>query len=261
MEESNFIYQLTQKLLVINLLRYFLVAGPAFLIFYVVFKQKWQFKRIQFNFPKTSDYVREVTYSVITVLIFVGVALIAFASPLKEFNLVYTDFAAYGWGWWCMSVLIMIVMHDTYFYWTHRAMHHPALFKTFHLVHHKSTNPSPWASYSFHPLEAVVEASIIFPIAFLVPFHPSALMTFLLFMMIYNVYGHLGFEILPKRFHLHPIGKWLNTSVTHNMHHKYFEKNYGLYFLFWDRLMGTMHPDYDKKYEEVDLKRTRSVAK
>jgi len=40
-------------------------------------------------------------------------------------------------------------------------MHHKKLFRWFHLVHHQSTNPSPWAAYAFHPLEAVVEAGII----------------------------------------------------------------------------------------------------
>lgn len=256
MADLDFIYELLQRLLIINFLRYFLIAGPVFFIFYVLYRQKWQFKRIQFKFPKRSDYSREVMYSIITILVFVGVALIAFASPLRQFNLAYTEISTRGWLWWFASIFLMIVLHDTYFYWTHRAMHHPSLYNIFHVVHHKSTNPSPWASYSFHPTEAVVQASIIFPIAYLIPFHPTALMVFLLFMMSYNVYGHLGYEILPKRFHLNPIGKWINTSVTHNMHHEYFRGNYGLYFLFWDRLMGTLHPDYDKHYAELDIKRS-----
>lgn len=257
MADQEFIYDLFQKMMLVNFLRYFLVAGAAFLFFYIIFGQKWKFKRIQSSFPKSSDYYRELTYSMITILIFVGIGMIVFASPLRKFNQVYTDFSEHGWTWWFVSVLLMIIMHDTYFYWTHRAMHHPSLFKIFHLVHHKSTNPSPWASYSFHPLEGIVEAGIIFPIAFLIPFHPTALMTFLLFMMVYNVYGHLGYELFPKKFHLHPIGKWINTSVNHNMHHKYFNDNYGLYFLFWDRMMGTIHQDYDKVYAEVDHKRTK----
>ncbi|MGL1488967.1 sterol desaturase family protein, partial [Vibrio parahaemolyticus] len=39
-------------------------------------------------------------------------------------------------------------------------MHNKRIFKYVHLVHHHSTNPSPWAAYAFHPLEAVVEVGI-----------------------------------------------------------------------------------------------------
>jgi sterol desaturase/sphingolipid hydroxylase (fatty acid hydroxylase superfamily) len=67
----------------------------------------------------------------------------------------------YGWGYFFISVAVMLVLHDAYFYWTHRAMHRPRLFKVFHRVHHLSTNPSQWAAFAFHPLEAVVEAGIL----------------------------------------------------------------------------------------------------
>ncbi len=70
-------------------------------------------------------------------------------------------------------------------------------------------------------------------------------------MIIYNVYGHLGWELYPKGFSKHWLGKWINTSVNHNMHHQYFKGNYGLYFLFWDRLMGTIRPDYEERFEAV----------
>jgi sterol desaturase/sphingolipid hydroxylase (fatty acid hydroxylase superfamily) len=151
----------------------------------------------------------------------------------------------------------MIFLHDTYFYWAHRLMHQPKLFRYFHNVHHKSTNPSPWAAYAFQPLEGIVEAAIIFPIIFLIPFHKTALLAFLIFMMTYNVYGHLGYEIFPKTFNKHPIGRWLNTSVNHNQHHKYFTGNFGLYFLFWDRWLGTIRNDYDTEFAEVDSRRSR----
>ena len=248
--------ELTERIFTINFVRYFGFSGAAFIVFYVLLRNRWHRKKIQFVFPSASDYRREISYSFITILIFVGVGLIVFATPLRHYNLRYQNISDHSWGYWVFSVVAMIFLHDTYFYWLHRAMHHPRVFKILHLVHHKSTNPSPWASYAFHPLEGVVEASIIFPIAFLIPFHSTALLAFLLFMMAYNVYGHLGFELFPKRFNKHPIGKWLNTSVNHNLHHKHFNGNYGLYFLFWDRWLGTIREDYDSSYAEVDKKRS-----
>ena len=104
---------------------------------------------------------------------------------------------------------------------------------------------------AFHPLEAVVEAFIIVLIAFLFPVHPLAVGIFLLFMMVYNVYGHLGYELYPKGFSKSFVGKWINTSVNHNLHHQTFTGNYGLYFLYWDRWMGTLQEDYDEKFDQV----------
>jgi sterol desaturase/sphingolipid hydroxylase (fatty acid hydroxylase superfamily) len=43
----------------------------------------------------------------------------------------------------------------------------------------------------------------------------------------------------------------MNTSIAHNMHHRYFKGNYGLYFLVWDRLIGTLNENYDKAFEEI----------
>ena len=102
-----------------------------------------------------------------------------------------------------------------------------------------------------HPLEAIVEAGIFAIFLFTIPIHPLHLFIFFLLMILYNVYGHLGFELYPKGFNRHFIGRWINTSVNHNLHHQYFKGNYGLYFTFWDRMMGTIRKDYDQKFEEV----------
>lgn len=130
-------------------------------------------------------------------------------------------------------------------------MHHPRLFKYIHLIHHKSTNPSPWAAYSFHPIEAIIEQGIIVIFFFTIPIHISHLSIFFTFSILYNVYGHLGYELYPKGFNKTFIGKWINTSTSHNQHHQYYNGNYGLYTLIWDRIFNTIRKDYDIKYEEI----------
>ncbi len=241
--------------------RYFILALIATLIFYVAFKRQWQFKKIQSAFPESKDFAREIGYSIGSMLIF---GLIAYAiliyPPIASHTLEYRDIHAYNWAWYGSAFFIMLVVHDSYFYWTHRLMHHPKLFKYFHLVHHKSTNPSPWAAYAFHPLEAIVEAGILPVLVFTLPLHITHIVIFFFIMIVYNVYGHLGYELYPKGFSKSSVGRFINTSVNHNLHHQYFKGNYGLYFLWWDRWMGTIRKDYDQRFEEVKS-RKRSNSK
>jgi sterol desaturase/sphingolipid hydroxylase (fatty acid hydroxylase superfamily) len=246
---------LINRLLFFNFVRYALIAAIFFLIWYVLFRKKWAFKKIQNEFPKNSDYKREIAYSLFTVLLFSGVAYIMLTEPVSNYTLRYHELSDRSTAYWWFSLFLMLLLHDTYFYWAHRLMHHKKLFKHFHLVHHKSTNPSPWAAYAFHPLEGIVEAFVIFPIVLLIPHHMSAIVAFLFIMMVYNVYGHLGYELYPKGFGKNWFGKWINTSINHNLHHKHVTGNYGLYFLFWDRWMGTIREEYDTEIERVDDKR------
>ena len=232
--------------------RYLLLASLAFLIFYVLLKKKIAGKKIQQNFPRILDYTREIGFSILTIFIMAFIPAIVIGSPsLSKYTRFYTDIHQHSMTWFVLAFPVMAVIHDTYFYWMHRAIHHPGVFKLIHLVHHRSTNPSPFAAYAFHPLEAILEAGIFLVFVFTIPVHFYHLIFFFLFMIIYNVYGHLGWELYPKGFSTHWLGKWINTSVNHNMHHQYFKGNYGLYFLFWDRMMGTIRPDYDERFEAV----------
>ncbi len=236
------------------LLRYLFIAGIAFIIFYILFKKAFWFRKIQKKLPKLKDYKRDIVYSFISVSIFATVALFVFYYLISYTN-IYFDFNEYGTVYYILSWFWMFFLHDTYFYWIHRMMHHPKLYRKIHLIHHKSTNPSPWTAYAFHPFEGFLEALIAPLIAFTLPVHISSFSLFFLFQIIYNVYGHLGFELYPRKFHKTWIGRWINTSVAHNLHHKKFDGNYGLYFLFWDRIMGTVREDYNKTFDETTAKK------
>lgn len=236
--------------------RYLIIASVAFLIWYVIFRKGIVNKKIQQRFPRFQDYAREIGFSVLTVLIMSFIPAMILGSPeLSKHTKFYRDIHEHGMLWFVLAFPLMAFIHDTYFYWMHRLMHHPAVFKWVHLVHHKSTNPSPFAAYAFHPLEAIVEAGIFLVFVFTIPVHLFHLLFFFLFMILYNVYGHLGWELYPAWFSRHWLGRWINTSVNHNMHHQYFKGNYGLYFLVWDRLMGTIRPDYEERFEEVKNRR------
>lgn len=238
--------------------RYLLLGGLFFLIFYIVFKQHFAYKKIQLKFPKNKDYFRELGYSLFAVWLMAATSAPFFLAPLNSYNQIFFEWEAMPIWYHLLCFPLMLFIHDTYFYWMHRMLHHPKIFKVAHLVHHKSTNPSPWAAYSFHPIEAFFE-SLIGPIILLImPVYIVLYIGFFFFQIVYNIYGHSGFEFYPKGFDKHWLGKWINTSVHHNLHHKYFDNSYGLYFTIWDRWMGTMHPKYEQTFAEVKNRHAHS---
>lgn len=231
--------------------RYVMFAGAAYLLFYVWFRRRVIGRKIQAAFPKSADVRREIAYSLLSFLVFCGAGLLTAIFHKLGWTHIYSRIGRHGWPYFWFSLVALIFLHDTWFYWTHRMMHWKPLFPYFHRVHHQSHNPTPWASFSFQPLEAVVQA-MIFPLAALImPLHPVVAVLWLLYMTLMNVFGHLGFEILPAGFVRNRFWRWHNTSVHHNMHHRYVHCNYGLYFNIWDRWMGTNHPRYEEEYDRV----------
>ena len=225
-------------------IRYVLLAGTAFLVWYARPAEG----KLQRAMPRGAQIRREIAYSAIAVVIFGLVIGLISGYGIAPHTLLYLEVARYGWAYFWLSILVVILVHDAYFYWTHRLMHTPALFRIFHGVHHLSRNPTPWTAYAFHPLESVVQALGLVSIIFIIPLHPTALLIFHTISTAINVYGHLGYELYPRGWPQHPLGRWINTSVAHNAHHDQARYNYGFYFLFWDRWMGTLDPSYEAKY-------------
>jgi sterol desaturase/sphingolipid hydroxylase (fatty acid hydroxylase superfamily) len=194
---------------------------------------------------------RELLQSVVSIAIFACIVPILFALGLKPYMRFYPHISDLGWPYFVVSIVLMMLVQDTYFYWTHRLMHHRRMFRYFHLTHHRSLNPNPWSTYSINPLEAAIDAGANIIILFTIPSHGLALFIFSWINTTYAIYGHLGYEILPAGTANHWLGRWINTSVAHNMHHAKARSNYGWYFLFWDRLMGTLEPEYEQRYGKL----------
>lgn len=232
-------------------LRYGLFAGALYVLFYVWKKQQLFRYKIQPSFPDTANVRREIGYSFLSLAI---VAMMGTGLRILQqhgYSKLYSRLADHSLGYFALSVLSFIVIHDTYFYWTHRLLHCKLFYASVHRIHHLSTNPSPWAAFSFHPIEAIVQVGIVPLMAFLIPIHPLAMLAWIIYQTTMNVLGHLGFEFFPSGFVTGKITRWHNTATHHNMHHKYIGYNFGLYYNFWDRLMGTNHPRYEQEFELV----------
>jgi sterol desaturase/sphingolipid hydroxylase (fatty acid hydroxylase superfamily) len=170
-----------------------------------------------------------------------GVTFALVLNPeMRQHTKIYLDAKEYGWSWFILSLPVLILIHDTYFYWMHRTLHHPKLYRHFHLIHHESNPSTPLASQSFHPYETIFELIWVIPVIFMIPLYLPIIIAFSFFSLIYNIYGHSNIDFYPKSWNDHKLLKWLNTSSAHQEHHRKFEGNYGLYFSFWDRWQQTL---------------------
>ena len=241
-------------------LRYTFVAGLAWLLAYVWFRRRWHHRKIVQKAPLHADVRREILHSARTVFIFALVGLATIWAARQGWTRLYLDLHAHSWSWFFSSIGLTIFLHDAWFYWTHRVMHHRKLFRFFHRTHHLSNNPTPWAAYAFSPAEAVVQASIL-PIAVVtMPLHPLAFGIFLTWQLVFNVIGHTGYEYTPSWFMKTPLRYFINTPTNHAMHHESMRGNFGLYFNFWDRLMMTNHEDYEMRFVEVTTRERGGVV-
>ena len=230
--------------------RYFFIAGLFYLIFYLWFPRRWQQRKINSRAYRQGQFKKEVGWSSVTAFIFAisGAAMAVFWQ--KGYTKIYTEVDQYPLWWLPVSLVIALVLHETYYYWLHRWMHHPGIFKIVHKVHHDSNITSPWTAFSFHPLEGLLQAVFIPLLLFFLPIHLYILIIQLTIMTFSSVINHLDIEIYPKNFHRHFLGRWLIGATHHSLHHKQFKYNYGLYFTFWDKWKKTESPLYEKVFEE-----------
>jgi ferredoxin-NADP reductase/sterol desaturase/sphingolipid hydroxylase (fatty acid hydroxylase superfamily) len=235
-----------------NLLWYAGFAFPFFFIFWIVGKKYFKKIRIQETERASLHHFKhDLGFSASTFLIFAIMDVCFLYLESKGYTRIYFDINEYGYLWLGLSFFIVLFIDDMFFYWSHRAMHTPSLYKFFHKVHHESTDPSPLTAFAFHPSEAVVEYIVAFVLPFLLPLNFGLIIAWQIFSMLNNVLGHLGYEIYPKGWVKFPILKFKTASTHHNMHHQLFNGNYALYFTWWDKWMGTEFKDYEARHEQI----------
>lgn len=204
---------------------------------------------------------REIGWSLAAAAIYGAPAgLVMYGWTELGWTRIYTDVDDWPLLWLPLSVLVYLFVHDSYFYWTHRAMHRPRLFRLMHAVHHDSRPPTAWAAMSFHPWEALSGAILIPALTFLIPIHVAALALVLAVMTFFGVTNHLGWEIFPRRWLAGPFGAAMISASHHHRHHSDFRCNFGLYFRFWDRLCNTDRGPSGELHASEDIGRAGGPA-
>ena len=134
-------------------------------------------------------------------------------------------------------LLVGVVFADFWSYWKHRLLHWRPLF-AFHKNHHQFRDPTAFAGFALHPVDALLTFAPIWAMCF-----PSAKQWMPLYLFqitvlsVLNLYLHCGVTfpwmewLIPKML--------LNTSGYHNVHHSKVSANYGEVSFVWDYICGT----------------------
>lgn len=233
----------------LDLSRYLFFAS-AMAVILAVFAGPLARRRIQARKASLGDMRREIGHSLLTVLLFSLVGFSVFAGSQMGIFQIYRGHTP-GAGRLVLEFLAIVLIHDAYFYWVHRAMHTRWLFRRVHRVHHKSRTPTPWAAYAFAAPEAVIEAAILPLSSLVLPMHELTVLLFVTHMIVRNVIGHAGIELFPSWWLKNPLTRQITTTTHHDLHHSHGGYNFGLYFTWWDRWMKTEHPQYADRFADT----------
>ena len=157
---------------------------------------------------------------------------------------------------WFVATLIAIPFWTSFhFYFIHRLLHWKPLYRIAHAVHHRNDNLGPWSGFSMHPVEHVIYLSSIL-IHTVLASHPIHVF----FHMQWNALGaatsHAGFESLT--FRGRPI--FLLGSFHHQLHHRYYDCNYGNQYVACDQWFGSNHDGTPEAWAEITRRRRERLG-
>jgi len=157
--------------------------------------------------------------------------------------------------WFMLALVLIPIWSAFHFYWVHRLLHVPFLYRHVHSLHHRNVNIGPWSGFSMHPVEHFLYLSSLC-IHWVVASHP----VHLIFHVIYQGPGaamtHTGYEdLLIKDKRRLALG-----TFYHQLHHRYYECNYGNQEMPWDRWFGTFHDGSEEATRTTRSRKKRMYA-
>jgi sterol desaturase/sphingolipid hydroxylase (fatty acid hydroxylase superfamily) len=146
-----------------------------------------------------------------------------------------------------LVMLLIPLFREVHFYFVHRMIHWPPLYRTVHRLHHTNVNPGPWSGLAMHPVEHLLYFSGVL-IHWIVPSHALHLIFHLVHLGLAPAAGHNGFDKVvmgeESAFDTH--------CYAHYLHHKYFECNYSDGSLPLDKWFGSVHDGTEEAHQRMN---------
>ncbi len=172
-----------------------------------------------------------------------GAAGLFHATALYAAQLWVYEHRALDLGFGVIAFGVCFVVNDLMFYLSHRHQHEVRALWAVHVVHHSPRHYDLTTGVRGSVLGALVTAPYVLWIP-LLGIHP---MVFLVVDTAFKFYG-LAYhtEAIDK---LGWLERWLITPSHHRVHHatnpQYLDRNYGGFFVLFDRLFGTFAPEVE----------------
>lgn len=241
-EMQTFAAGWAMQIIIINLTAVILLASTLHTYLYVCSKQG---KRLKFDARPMEKSARftfgnqtwdNIFWSLISgVPIWSAWMVLYFYSTANGWVPVVDSFSASP-VWFIAFFIIIRFWQSFHFYWIHRLIHIPWLFRHVHHLHHRNINVGPWSGLSMHPVEHVLYYSGIL-IHFVLPSHPIHVIFHMFALSLGAIYSHAGFDkLLVNSKSVIKAG-----SFHHQLHHRFFECNYGSEEVPLDRWAGSFH--------------------
>jgi Delta7-sterol 5-desaturase len=149
------------------------------------------------------------------------------------------------------DVLVLLLSMDLLMYLLHRVAHTRVLYALLHKFHHQYDRPRPLTLFALSPVENLAFGGLW--LTFISVYHASwlGMSLYLMLNVCFGAVGHLGVEPLPAGWVKRPVLRQFAGGSFHAQHHQDMRHNFGFYTLFWDRLFGTLRPDYERNYGHV----------
>ena len=153
-------------------------------------------------------------------------------------------------GWTILLIFMIPIWESLYFYLIHRLLHWPPLYRAVHALHHRNTSVGPWSGLSMHPIEHVLFLGSVL-IHFIIPANPLVLIYHLQYYTLSAATTHAGFEGIEigDKIRL-PLG-----TFHHQMHHRFYECNYGGLEFPFDKWFGSFHDGTEKSHSAFEKRR------
>jgi sterol desaturase/sphingolipid hydroxylase (fatty acid hydroxylase superfamily) len=157
--------------------------------------------------------------------------------------------------WFAGLIFLTPMWISFHFYWVHRWLHWPPLYRLAHALHHRNTNVGPWSGLSMHPIEHLIFFSSVL-IHWIIAAHPIHILFHMQHQALTAATSHTGFEGMLVRDR----NRLALGTFHHQMHHRYFECNYGNLEVPWDKWFGSFHDGTEAAHQRMKERRKRIMG-
>ena len=158
------------------------------------------------------------------------------------------------WPLLVLFILLLPAWETFHFFLIHRLIHWPPLYRSVHSLHHRNTNVGPWSGLSMHPVEHLIYLSTVL-IHFVIPANPLLIIFHLQYFTLSAATTHTGYQGIAfgDRIIL-PLG-----TFHHQLHHRYFECNYGGLEIPMDQWTGNFHDGTPQSHQQFLQRRREKI--